>query len=101
MVVADGNDQASLLDGEVSQDLRNLATGRAVQGGGRLVGQQDLGIANQRAGNGHTLLFSAAELVGFSSGLVRDADRLERRQRPPANVAATTAVDLERQCHIV
>jgi len=48
-----------------------------VQGGGGLVGEHDLGIVQQRAGNGSTLLFAHAEFMWTCPGAVTDAQAVE------------------------
>src|SRR5437773_2075675 len=50
---------------EVLKNSHDLDTGSAVEVAGRLIGEQHLGIVDQRARNGHTLLLAAGELAGM------------------------------------
>src|SRR6266508_6166642 len=50
---------------EVLKNSHDLDTGSAVEVAGRLIGEQYLGIVDQRARNGHTLLLAAGELAGM------------------------------------
>ena len=58
----------------------DLLAGVAVEIGGRLVGQHDLRMLDQRAGDGDALFLAAGELVGPLAALVGQADGLEHRQ---------------------
>ena len=56
------------------QDLHDLARGRRVERAGRLVGEQDLGPRDQRAGDRDALLLAARELARQVLGAVGEAD---------------------------
>ena len=47
---------------QVLQNLHNLYGSFAVEGAGRFVGKDNLGLGNQRTGNGDTLLLAAMAL---------------------------------------
>ena len=54
----------------------------AVEVARRLVGQEQRGIVDERAGDGHALLLAARELVGMMVRAIRQAHEFERPQRP-------------------
>ena len=58
----------------------------AVEIAGRLVGQQDRGLVDQRPGDGDALLLAAGKLVGPVAHAIAQADGFQRllRPRPPA-----------------
>ena len=66
----------------VAQQREHLAAGAQVQRAGRLVGEHDLGLADQRPGDRHPLLLAAGELRGAVAGAVAEADRGQRLARP-------------------
>ena len=55
---------------EVAQDLHHPARRDRVERGHRLVGQDDLGLLHQGAGDGAALLLAAGERVGPLGGVV-------------------------------
>ena len=59
------------------QDLHDVARGRRVERAGRLVGEQELGAGDQRAGDRDALLLAAGELARQVLGAVGEADPLE------------------------
>ena len=64
---------------------QHIVAGAAVERRGRLVEQQHLGLAGQRARQGHALLLPARELRGTQIDLLAQPDRLQqlRRGLPP------------------
>ena len=52
------NDRGPLLAGHVLKNLQNLLAGLVVQGSGRLVAEQELGLLGQGAGDGDSLLLA-------------------------------------------
>ena len=60
--------------------VHHLLGGHWVQGGHRLVCQNDLGILSQSPGQGHPLLLSAGELVRPDKGLVQNPHLVQRLQ---------------------
>src|SRR5208282_3407025 len=76
--VADQHDGVALLVQAVEQG-HDLGAGLRVQVAGGLVGQDDGGIVDQRAGDGHTLPLAAGELVGLVHHAVGEIDGLQRR----------------------
>src|SRR5262245_4902531 len=55
-VVRDHDDRLVELDVEAVEQTQNLAAGRTIEIAGRLVGDDQRGIGDQRACDGHTLL---------------------------------------------
>jgi hypothetical protein len=50
--------------GQVADDVQHLADQLGVEGGGRLVEQQHLGLERQRPGDGDALLLAAGQARG-------------------------------------
>ncbi len=66
---------------EPLDDLPDLAARGRVEPGGRLVEEQHLGVADQRAGERQALLLAAGELAHERPPLLLEADEGERRRR--------------------
>ena len=60
-VVGDHDDQAIL--GDLREQVHDLHGSMGIQGAGGLVGQHDLRVVDERAGNGHPLHLAARELA--------------------------------------
>lgn len=93
--MADNDHGLTQLAIDLSQQLQHLATGFGVQVTGRLVAQQQRGVAGQGSGDSHTLLLSARQLGGKEAGPVlqaHDAQRFLSVQR--------IAGDLHRHLHV-
>ena len=73
-------DAQALVD--VLDQAEDGAGGSGVQGGGRLVAQQDLGVAGQGTGDGDALLLAAGELGGIGIRLVGQIHDVQKLQRP-------------------
>ena len=69
---------------ELIEQGQDVLAGLAVEVAGRLIGQQDAGIADQGAGDGDPLLLAAGELVGTVLDPVAQAHALEHLGRPLA-----------------
>src|ERR1035437_5775280 len=69
-----------------NQHLEDLVARRTVEGAGGLVGEDEVGIGDQGAGDRHALLLTAGELVEPVFDTVRQPDALERLHRQPAPV---------------
>ena len=80
-VVGDHHERAPAAVDGVAQQRQDLAAGAQVERAGRLVGEQQLGLADQRAGDRHALLLAAREL--------RRA--MARRGRPSPTAASARA----------
>ena len=72
-VVGDHHDRLAELAHGVTHEREDLGAGRAVEVAGRLVGEDDLRAARQRAGDGDALLLAARQLV--RAGACRRFDR--------------------------
>ena len=64
LVVGDDDDGPAGMAAGVLQQLQHTFAGFVIQGAGRLVTQQDLGVLSQGPGDGHPLLFPARKLSG-------------------------------------
>ena len=64
-LVGDDHDGDAALGAQAREHLHHLVAGRGVEVAGRLVGQQQRRLVDQRAGDGHALLLPARELVGM------------------------------------
>ena len=77
-VQQDGN--AHLLI-DVNEVLHHLLGGHRVEGGDRLVRQNDVGALGQRPRQRHALLLAAGELVGAHIRLIENAHLVQRLER--------------------
>ena len=76
---------------ELVEDGEHLQLDRHVERGGRLVGDQQIGIGDQHHRDHRPLAHAARHFVRIElvhARRVVDLHRLERRQRPPARLAA-------------
>jgi hypothetical protein len=88
-VVGDHHDRlAHVVDG-VAQEAEQLASRARVEVAGRLVGKDDLGVAEQRPGRGHPLLLTARELIGTMAEATGQAGHLHHLV-DPAHVGLAT-----------
>ena len=71
-VVRDHNDEA--VAGHVAQQVHDLHAGCGVEGTGRFVGQQNLGVVDEGARDGDTLHLAARHLRGLLVDVVLQAD---------------------------
>ena len=94
----DHDDQ--LLFGNLFQDLHDLHAGDRIERAGGLVGQQNVGIVDQRAGDRHALHLTAGHLVGLFVQLVTKADLLQRVNGAGTALLAGHARKGERQLHV-
>ena len=86
-VVADPDHRGAEVALQLADQIDDLRLRRDVQRGGRLVGDQQFGVAGQRDRDHHALTLTARELVrvGVQAGLrIGQADRLEQLERPGA-----------------
>ena len=83
-VVGDDDDRGAELLLQVGHQVEDLRLHGDIQGGGRLIGDQQLGVAAQRHGDHGTLAHAAGELmrVVVDAGLrVGDADPVQQLDR--------------------
>src|SRR4051812_9062385 len=76
-VMGDHHERAAALVDRAPQQLEDRAAGAAVEGAGRLVGEDHVGLADQRAGDRHALLLAAGELGGTVASALAEPDALE------------------------
>ena len=98
-VVRDHDDE--LLVRDLLQDVHDLDGGLGVERAGRLVGQQDLGVVDKGAGNGHALHLATGHLVRALVELVAEADLLQRLRGAPAPFGLADAGERQRQLDIL
>ena len=80
-VMGDDHDAALVGENVLPHEAHDVATGLAVERGGRFVKNQNLRTADDRAGDGDTLLLAAAELDGRQLRAALEADDLQIRRR--------------------
>ena len=86
---------------QVLQNLHNLYGSFAVEGAGRFVGKDNLGLGNQRTGNGDTLLLSAGHLIGHVVRPVFQSQTLQLLQCHGIALPAAYALIEERESYIL
>ena len=79
MKIAKHRDAKMLVDAQ--QRIHNDLGVAWIERGDRLVGENDVGLLHQRAGDGDALLLAAGELIDPLRGERRDIELLERRER--------------------
>ena len=72
-----------------AQQPQHLLAGLGVEGTGRLVGEHEPPLADQRAGDRDPLLLAAGHLVGEAVGELGDADLARARRRASGGPCAT------------
>ena len=80
-LVGDHQDGDAEVAVEVGQQVHDLERGLAVEIAGRLVGEQHVGVGDDRAGDGDALLLAAGKLGRRMVPPVPEADLVERRHR--------------------
>ena len=97
-VVGDQHDARAAIGLQLAHQVEDLRLDRDVERGGRLVGDQQLGLGGERHRDHHALRLAARELVRERLGPPRrvgDADRAQHLDRLlDAGLAAGVAVDL-------
>ena len=95
-VVGDEDEAEAHLDLELLEELQDLGLDRDVEGGGGLVGDDDVGLHRQRHGDHHALALAAGELVGVfgeRGGGVGDADAANEVEGAGGGLRRGDAVD--------
>ena len=85
-VVGDEDDRAARAV-ELAEELEHLAARGLVEVAGRLVGEDQGRVGDQRAGDGDALLLAAGQLGRLVVDAVAEAEPLERRGRPARPLA--------------
>ena len=96
--MGDHDDQPVL--GDLLQQLHDLHGGFGVQSAGGFVSQQDLGIVDQRPGDGHTLHLTAGHLIGLLVQLVAQAHLFQRFDGSAAALGFLDAGEGQGQFHV-
>src|SRR6478752_9595564 len=86
-----------MLGVEVEEQIFDEGAGRRVEVAGRLVGEDDGGVADERAGDNDALLLAAAEVFGLAAGLVAELDLGQGLEGAAFALGPAYATDLERQ----
>ena len=86
--------------GHLLQQLHHLNAGVAVQCAGRLVGQQDVGVIDQCAGDGHTLHLAAGHFAGVLVQLIAQSHLLQRLGGAALALCARDAGNGQGQLHV-
>ena len=76
-VVSDVHGRNPEVGEEVLEDAAELFAGGLVQGGQRLVEEQQAGVGRERAGERDALLFAAAERAGAAVGVRADPEPVQ------------------------
>ena len=97
-VVGDHDDEAVF--GHFLQQLHDLDAGLAVQCAGGLVGQQDVRVVDEGAGDGHPLHLAAGHLGGVLVQLVAQTHFLQCLGGPAAALGTRYAGDGQCQLHV-
>ena len=94
----DHDDEAVL--GDVFEDLHHLHARLAVERAGRLVGEQNVRIVDERPRDSDTLHLAAGHLVRLFVELVAEANALKRLDGALAALRLAHARERERQLHV-
>ena len=86
--------------GDLFQQLHDLDAGLAVQSAGRFVGQQDVRVVHQGAGDGHALHLTAGHFAGVLVQLVAQADLFQRFGGAAFALGTGDAGDGQSQLHV-
>ena len=79
--VRDQHERDALLAVEPLKDFHDFDRRARIEVAGWFIGQDDRGLIDQRAGDGHTLLLTAGELIGMAGFAARQPDAGERLRR--------------------
>ena len=86
---------------DIGEDAQQLVRGAGIERAGRLVGQQQTGVRDDRAGNGRALLLAAGDLIRIFFQQLRDAELRRDGLEPCAKLALRHAREHERQIDVV
>ena len=100
-VVGDEHDRLAQPVARVPQQIEDLDAGREVEVAGRLVGEEDRRRRGERAGKGHSLLLTGAQLVRTSIRLVDQPDEAQELADPLAMLSERSTGDEERERHVL
>jgi hypothetical protein len=95
------DDEGAALLRELGEDAHDVAAGRGVEVSGRLVGEQDVGVHCERAGDRHPLHLTTGELGGFVFGSVRESHALEKLGGALAPLLGGDSAEEQRHLHVL
>ena len=98
-VMRDDHDRLPELGGRLAQQVEDLGARLRVEVAGRLVGEDDGGLVDQRAGDRDALLLAARELRGLVAAAVAEPDAREQARDPA--VVGRAPGELERQLDVL
>ena len=84
-------DDGSAVGVQLAQQCQHLLAALTVEGAGRLIGENHLGVVHQRPRNGYALLLPARELAGSVPGAIAEPEALQQRLRPRRPLAPGAA----------
>ena len=85
----------------LAEETEQLVRGFAVERAGRLVGEQDARLCDERAGNGGALLLAAGDLVGVLFQKLADAERFRNIDEAGAHLIVALAREDEREIDVI
>ena len=100
-IVSDEDDRLALLVVQALEQTDDLCPGLAIQVASWLIRQQDSRVVNQCAGDCHTLLLSAGELVRAVVHAVAQTDQFQGSTRFLSARAYTGTIVKQRQHDII
>ena len=98
-VVGDHDDQAIL--GDLREQVHDLHGSMGIQGAGGLVGQHDLRVVDERAGNGHPLHLAARELARLLVQVLGQAHGCQGLLGAARALGLPHARERQRQLHVL
>ncbi len=98
-IVSDHDDQA--IFGNLGEQVHDLHGGMGIQGAGGLVGQNDLRVVDERAGNGHALHLAAGKLARLLVHVLGKPHGRQGLLGPPGALGFPYARQRQRQFHIL
>ena len=102
MVVGDHQDGAAVGAGEPLEQFDHVATGLAVEGRGRFVGENEAGAGDQRPGDCHPLPLSSRELGGVVMEAFSEPHEGEQFEGAVAHlIGGGLGMQLEHEFHIL
>ena len=85
LIMGNHDCRSVLLCRQPPQQFHHVMAAGCVQGGCRLIGQNQVGIIGQCPSKRHALTLAGAKVMGVSVRLVCQTDGLQKTQRPPAD----------------
>src|SRR5690606_4906048 len=99
--VVTGNDHGHADPVEVLEQGHDLRRQRRVQVAGGLVGQQQRRLVHHRPGDADPLLLPTGQGDGVEAFLLQQADLVQRRPHPPADLVLRGTIDDQRQGDVI